>query len=256
MSGTDHATEASYANLAREITGLPLVGMTLSGGDKRWSARVWDDGIGRTVGANPCENVRVIYSNRLRVSWNDEVRPRPSLGSTQLRTATCWGEEVQADLARLRVLVVGVGSVGMPVTVSLAATGIEAMATMDYDTIKNHNLDRLGGATSLDAYLKRSKVSLAGRLMAEAATAVNPEHQTWELSICEADGLRHALDFVPSVPCRNGKRWQLGRSHVHLAASRRGPVEGSAERVDALDQLCRRIARPVHLTGCRTRGTG
>jgi hypothetical protein len=201
MSGTDHATEASYANLAREITGLPLVGMTLAGGDKRWSARVWDDGIGRAVGANPCENVRVIDSNRLRVSWNDEVRPRPSLGSTQLRTATCWGEEVQADLARLRVLVVGVGSVGMPVTVSLAATGIEAMATMDYDTIKNHNLDRLGGATSLDAYLKRSKVSLAGRLMAEAATAVNPEHQTWELSICEADGLRHALDFDVVFSC-------------------------------------------------------
>src|SRR5439155_825480 len=44
MSGPDRSTETSYANLVREITGLPLVGMTLAGGDGAWSARHWDMG--------------------------------------------------------------------------------------------------------------------------------------------------------------------------------------------------------------------
>lgn len=200
MSGTDEATEAGYANLAREITGLPLVGMTLAG-DERWSARVWDRGLGRHVGASHCENVRVLHPDRLRVSWNDGVRERPEVGSAQLRTVTCWGDEVQADLARLRVLVVGAGSVGMPVAVSLVATGIEAVATMDYDTVKNHNLDRLLGATPLDAYLRRSKASLSARLMADAATARLPQLNAWEHSVCEADGMRRALDFDVVFSC-------------------------------------------------------
>lgn len=201
MSGTDAATEAGYANLAREITGLPLVGMTLAGDDKRWSARVWDQGVGRSVDANACENVRVLDTDRLYVSWNDAVRERPQLGPAQLRTVSCWGDHVQADLARLRVLVVGVGSVGMPIAVSLAATGIEATSTMDYDTVKSENLDRLLGATTLDAYLRRAKAELSGRLMAEAATARRPQHHNWEDSVCEPDGLRRALDFDVLFSC-------------------------------------------------------
>lgn len=200
MSGTDEMTEAGYANLAREITGFPLVGMTLAG-DGTWSAHVWDRGVGRDVGTSHCENVRVLDADRLRVSWNDAVREPPQIGPTQLRTVNCWGDEVQADVARLRVLVVGVGSVGMPVTASLVATGIEAVGTMDYDTIKSHNLDRLLGATPLDAFLRSSKASLSGRLMSDAATAQDPRCQHWEDSICEVDGLRRALDFDVVFSC-------------------------------------------------------
>jgi hypothetical protein len=200
MSGTDEATEAGYANLAREITGLPLVGMTLAG-DERWSARVWNCGVGRQVAASHCENVRVLHPDRLLVSWNDAERGVPKAGSAQVRTVTCWGDAVQADLARLRVLVVGAGSVGMPVAISLAATGIESVATMDYDTIKNHNLDRLIGATTLDAYLRRSKASLSARLMADAATSQRPKFHSWEHSVCEEAGLRRALDFDVVFSC-------------------------------------------------------
>lgn len=42
MSGPDYDAEHSFANLARELTGHPLVGMTYSGGDRSWSARHWD----------------------------------------------------------------------------------------------------------------------------------------------------------------------------------------------------------------------
>lgn len=200
MSDADIETEVGYANLVREITGLPLVGMTLAG-DEQWSARVWDRGAGRQIGMSRCENVRVLTPDRLLVSWNDAVRPRPEVGPSQIRSVNCWGEDVQANIARLRVLVVGAGSVGMTVSVSAAATGIEALATMDYDTVKNQNLDRLLGATSLDAFLRRSKASLSDRLMADAATARNADHRYWAYSICEPEGYRRALDFDLVFSC-------------------------------------------------------
>jgi hypothetical protein len=67
MSGPDRDTEASYANLVREITGLPLVGMTLGGGDRSWSARHWDRGVGWHVAPTACANVRVI-DDRLSIT--------------------------------------------------------------------------------------------------------------------------------------------------------------------------------------------
>ena len=39
MSAPDRDCEASYANLVRETTGLPLVGMTLATRNRTWSAR-------------------------------------------------------------------------------------------------------------------------------------------------------------------------------------------------------------------------
>ena len=42
MSGPDRDTESSYAHLVREITGQPLVGMTLAARSNTWSARHWD----------------------------------------------------------------------------------------------------------------------------------------------------------------------------------------------------------------------
>jgi hypothetical protein len=41
MSQPDRDAESAYANLTRELTGLPLVGITLAGGDGAWSARHW-----------------------------------------------------------------------------------------------------------------------------------------------------------------------------------------------------------------------
>jgi molybdopterin-synthase adenylyltransferase len=200
MSGTDRATEASYANLVREITSMPLVGMTLAA-DEQWSARAWDRGVGRAVSATMCENVRVFHGDRLKVSWNDALRPAPPVQTSQVRTAHCWGDALQADIARLRVLVVGAGSVGLTVAVALAASGLEQVAIMDYDTIKDINLDRLLGATSLDAYLARSKAELGRRLVEDASTAARPKHEEFEDSVCEPSGFARMLDFDVVFSC-------------------------------------------------------
>ena len=126
MSWPDRDTEASYANLVRELTAHPLVGMTLATGDGTWSARHWNIGVGSQVDCTHSTNVRVI-GDRLTVSWNDHLSPPPEPTLRQLRTLSCWGEQCQADLVRRRVLVIGAGSVGLDVAVRLDVVPTEVV---------------------------------------------------------------------------------------------------------------------------------
>src|SRR3546814_1137338 len=170
MSSYDADAEASYGNLVREISGLPLLGMTLAGADGSWSARGWDRGLGADVRASDCENVRVV-GDRYKATWNDRLVPPPTIGETQARTVSCWGPRVQADLARLRILVIGAGTLGLDVALRLAATGVKTIGILDFDTLNVINLDRMVGPTLLDVLLKRSKVDVAVRLLRAQATA-------------------------------------------------------------------------------------
>ena len=200
MSGPDRDCEGSYANLVREITGLPLVGMTLATRDRTWAARHWDIGVGRAVDCTHSTNVRVI-GGKFAVSWNDEVQPPPKPSDSQARTVSAWGEQSQADLVRRRVLVVGAGSVGLDVFVRLAASGLCRLTVMDFDIVEAHNLDRLIGAARRDACLRRPKVHVARREATDAATAVKCSIEVSDRSICEADGLRLALDHDLIFSC-------------------------------------------------------
>ena len=195
MSPWDEDAEGSYARLVATVTGLPLVGMTLAG-DGTWSARVWD-GDGRV---RWCESTRVVGA-QLRVAWNDEQRPAPVVQETQARTVSAWGERTQARIARLRVLVVGPGSVGLEVGLRLAATGIKHVAVMDFDIVDVPNLDRLVGATRADADQRAAKTAVAARLMRQAATHPAPEIVEHDLSVCEPDGEAVALDCDVIFSC-------------------------------------------------------
>ncbi len=195
MSGPDADAEASFGVLAAELTGLPLLGMTLAGKDETWSARRWH----RTT-VEPAASVRVA-SAALAVSFNDRLMPPPRQQVSQLRTVSSWGIRVQDDVARLRVLVVGAGSVGLDVAVRLAATGIQHVAVMDYDTVETHNLDRLIGATPLDAYLSKPKVEVALRELRRATTAKRPEMTAWTADVTTSAGQRIALDYDLIFSC-------------------------------------------------------
>lgn len=200
MSGPDRDAEAAYANLVRELTGLPLVGMTLAGGDTSWSARHWDHGVGASVAPTESHSVRVI-GDRLTVSWNDAALPPPSTSHRQVRTVSAWGERKQADLARRRVLVVGAGSVGLDVVVRLAASGLTHLTIMDFDRVEGRNLDRLIGASRRDAKLRRLKTHVARREAVRSATALAPCITVAKMSICEPDGLLRALDHDLIFSC-------------------------------------------------------
>ena len=200
MSLPDRDAEASYANLVREVTKLPLVGMTLATADTTWSARHWNRGTGKHVDCTHAGNVRVV-GDRLHVSWNDALHPPPQATRSHSRTLNAWGEHFQADLARRRVLVVGAGSVGLDVAVRLAASGVRQLTIMDFDIVEQHNLDRLIGATPRDVRLCRPKTHVAHREALAAATAQNPQTEASDLSICEPSGRRLALDHDVIFSC-------------------------------------------------------
>ena len=199
MSGPDKDAESSFANLVREMTGMPLVGMTIAGGDGSWSGRHWDHGLGDHVQTTECDNVRVL-GDRLVITWNNATTAIP-IHSSQKTSASCWGPKLHNDLVRRKVLVVGVGSVGLDIALRLAATGFVELGLMDFDTIEYGNLDRLIGVTATDAWLHRSKVEVARRLVMENSTATSPRVVALESSICESEGLKAALDFDIVICC-------------------------------------------------------
>lgn len=200
MSSWDRDAEQAFANLVRELTGQPLVGLTLAGSDHTWSARVWALGVGRQVSEIECESVRVI-GDSLTISWNTALRPAPQRQEAQVETVNSWGDAMQADLARIRTLVVGGGSVGLDVALRLAATGVQHIGVMDFDVVESKNLDRTPGTTPMEALLKVPKVTLAGRLAKIGATADRFEFEPIVASICDPHGHKIALDYDLIISC-------------------------------------------------------
>jgi hypothetical protein len=152
------------------------------------------------VAPTACANVRVI-DDRLSITWNGSVDPVPPVNARQDRTVTAWGADVQSDLVRRRVLVIGAGSLGLDVAVRLAASGLVNITVMDFDLVEERNLDRLVGTTCRDVTLRRSKVHVASREARRNATATRPRIRVSDLSICEPDGLLEALDHDVSFCC-------------------------------------------------------
>jgi hypothetical protein len=132
-----------------------------------------------------------------------------------VRTVSAWGVEAQADLARLHVGVIGAGSVGAPVAESLARVGIERITPMDFDTLKEHNLDRQLHAGPRDVRLARSKVHVLARGLRRSATAAHPKIVPSELSVVEPEGFARALDCDVLFSCVD-RPWP--RAVLNLAA--------------------------------------
>lgn len=195
LSHLDDDAEKSYAQLVEQLTGLPLLGMTLAGRDESWSARIWADQRPRWAGS-----VRVV-GPAMTISWNDRIVPAPLAQGSQDRTIAAWGEERQRDIARTKILVVGAGSVGLDVIQRLAATGLTEIGVMDFDRIDEVNRDRMVGATRRDARLRRKKVGVAARLARSAATAASFRVHSHDTSICSPEGLATALDYDIIFSC-------------------------------------------------------
>jgi hypothetical protein len=123
MSRDDVETEEGRAAAVLAATGLPFVGLTIAGRDSAWSARFWEREAPRVYKRRDCGTVRVV-GDRLSVTYNDAIAQPPMATEEQVRTVSAWGDVQQAHLARLKVLVVGAGSVGGFIAEALARTGI------------------------------------------------------------------------------------------------------------------------------------
>jgi tRNA A37 threonylcarbamoyladenosine dehydratase len=114
---------------------------------------------------------------------------------------------------RLRVGVVGAGSVGGFIAEGLARTGFEDVVTIDYDRIKKKNLDRLLYATSANVRELKAPV-LTDRLRA-VATAESFSVEPVVAAVYEEEGFRAALDCDVLFSCVD-RPW--GRHVLNLIA--------------------------------------
>ncbi len=211
MSDDDIVAELGLAPKVFAATELPLVGLTL-GSDGTWSARFWEKQSPTKYVRQWCANVRSV-GLQLRTSVADILIPPPPEIEEQIRTVSAWGYIKQAELSRLKVGVVGAGSVGSMVAEALARTGIAKITLIDFNIVKRHNLDRLLHSTRWDAYLGMPKVRTLGRAVKRSAT--NRNFQVFEemYSVAEPEGFKAALDCDVLFSCVDRP---LGRSVLNF----------------------------------------
>ena len=189
MSEPDVVAERDRVSPPARATGYPLLGLTL-GTDGSWSGRrwTWD---GDRFEHTWCHKVRVV-GQRLRITYHDASMPPPRRHPILRRTIDTWGEACQNDIARLRVGVVGVGSVGCMVAETLARMGVARLVLIDPDRIETHNLDRQLHARVGD--VGGYKAEVAAHRLREAATAEHFDVQTHTLPVQHEAALLAALD--------------------------------------------------------------
>jgi ThiF family len=190
MSRDDVKAEQGNAGAVLGATGRPFVGLTLAG-DGAWSGRFWLRTAPSRYARQNCATVRTVGEN-FGVTFMDELAPPPLPNGEQIRTVSAWGEEAHGNLVRLRVGVVGAGSVGGLVADSLVRTGFEDVILIDFDRIEEHNLDRLSYATRSD--IGKLKVKIQATYLAKRATADPFRVQPFVASVFEDEGFRAALD--------------------------------------------------------------
>lgn len=190
MSNDDIIAEEMLAPRVKSVTGMPLVGLTV-GTDQIWSARFWIKEAPKKYKRHFCKTVRVV-GKALQVSYYDKIIPPPFFGEEYIRTVSAWGDRKQADISRLKVGIVGLGSVGSIVAESLLKTGIQHMVLMDFDTVEKKNLDRLQGigpdsvgkAKVFEIKKRLEKIQIGSKVIIEALP----------YSIVEEDGFKSALN--------------------------------------------------------------
>jgi hypothetical protein len=127
------------------------------------------------------------------------MAPRPLVTGEQFRTVLAWGEDCHADLVRLRVGIVGAGSVGGMIAESLARTGFKDIVPIDFDYIEPHNLDRLQYARRAD--IGRLKVEVLAEHLRASATAAHFTADQVVAAVYEEEGFRAALDCDVLFSC-------------------------------------------------------
>ena len=214
MSRDDISAERLMAPAVLGATGLELVGMTVAARDGAWSARFWVRSRPRQYHVAWAESVRVVGEN-LAAHFYDRLLKPPEHQPTLVRTESAWGPEAQATLARLRVGIVGLGSVGSIIAEALARTGVKRVQLLDYQALEEVNLDRTLHAYRRDATLGRRKVDVSAGAIRRSATTKGFKVDAGPWSVCENEGYRRALDCDVIFSCVD-RPW--GRSVLNYIA--------------------------------------
>lgn len=243
LSDTDARAEGKVIAFPSGATRLPLVGLTV-GSDGYWSARVWQHRSGRMC-PQSCDKVRVVGPHEYRAFFDDHAVTPPYHSRLLKRTYETFGPRVQDDLSRLRIGIVGLGSVGSMVAEIIGRIGVSRITLIDHDVVQTHNLDRMVHATRADAKRHEKKVALAERHLRQHATATDLKIRAVAAPIQDWVAYEAALDCDVLFSCvdRPVARDVLN----HIAYAHLIPVVDGGIAVVARDDQLRSARWRAHL---------
>ena len=190
MSDADVGAERDVLAYPAGATGLPLVGLTI-GSDGFWSSRFWKRDAGE-MRRSWCSKTRIVGPKSYEIYFNDQIVPPPARREILRRTFDTWGQRTQSTISRLRIGIVGLGSVGSIVAETVSRIGVTQVTLIDPDKVEEHNLDRLLHGTVGD--IGKLKVQLASDMMRRNSTADRIEIDEIPTSIHDRDAYHAALD--------------------------------------------------------------
>ena len=127
-----------------------------------------------------------------------------------------FGEAGQQRLLDARVLIVGLGGLGSPVAMYLAASGVGELVLSDYDRVEASNLQRQIVHREQD--IGEPKAESARRTLAGINPGCRVEALDWQLDEDELDDQLRSADLVIRKGFRQGRvqgdPWQLGGTFV------------------------------------------
>jgi molybdopterin/thiamine biosynthesis adenylyltransferase len=190
MSNDDIIAETQMAGAVKSVTGLPLLGLT-AGNDGTRSARFWFRISKKKYIRQWCESIR-IFGDKFQFHFNDKLL-KPSInGEALLRTISAWGNKTQQDLSRIKVCIVGLGSVGTIVAECLARMGFAHFTLIDFDLFEQKNRDRCMNVKR--RHLGKLKVDVIANAIKENGTAGRISIKKIPLSIYDEPAFKAALD--------------------------------------------------------------
>ena len=197
LSQPDILAERDIVAYQAQSTKRPFLGMTI-GKDGYWSARFWSPNANK-MDLNWCDKVRVPLRARYQIDWHPSAAKTTSSRPMLKRTIESWGIDVQNNIQRLRIGVVGTGSVGAIAAEALARIGISQITLIDPDRLELHNLDRfLFGTRELVGQLK---VNCVRRGLLQHSTHEKVQVRTIAQSIQDEEAYRAALDCDLLLSC-------------------------------------------------------
>ncbi len=202
--------------LARRVYGntkLPLLGITL-GTDGTWSSRFWLPKSKNKYERHWCASTRVV-GRSFNIYFNDEISPPRQFSDMLKRTVSTWGPEKQNVLSRLKIGVVGLGSVGSMIAEALARTGICDIMLVDFDKIEKRNLDRLVYATSND--IGKYKASFFRDKLKKSATGSDVSIKAICASVADSNAYEQILDCDVVFSCVDKPRGRFILNHLAYA---------------------------------------
>lgn len=144
----------------------------------------------RVLGMAPSQQFRDgPYLKKLATAFSAQGPEGPGLTEgtvAQDSTVELWGDRGQKRLSGIRVAIIGCGGVGSLLAEQVARLGVGGAVFVDFDHLKEANLNRAYGATREDAREHALKAEVARNLAEEAATAPGFEARAIQGSIVES----------------------------------------------------------------------